>query len=262
MAENNNMEMKKFEMLMQRMLNEQEERITNNFREMLKEEIAKFNERIEKIEHNIIGNKNSIKNLEKEINDIKEGLKFTEDVFDDKISDLHARIDATNKEKDELEEQLSVQEDRNRRCNLRIDGMKEYEGETEIELEEKVKKLFKEKLEIEKDIEIQRIHRTGQRYQGKPRTVIFNLLRYKDKVDILKQGRKLKGSKIWINEDFSKRTLNIRKKKLAEIKRRKENGEHGLFLKYKTIKQFKIRTQFVNDENTQVINDDSTERIE
>ena len=259
MAENVNMELSKFEKMMKKMLTEQEQRITKSFKEMLKDEIAKFNERIEKIEHNIIGNKNSIKNLEKEVNDIKDGLKFTEDIFDEKVSELHTRIDMLEEERDNLEQKLSVQEDRNQRNNLRIDGMKEYNGETELELEEKVKTLFKEKMEIEEDIEIQRIHRTGQRSYGKPRTVIFNLLRFKDKARILKQGRNLKGSNIWINEDFSKRTMEIRKKLLKEIKHRKNNGEEGLYLKYKTIKQFRNRTQNVNNGILNDNNDDRTE---
>ena len=81
-------------------------------------------------------------------------------------------------------------------------------------------------------------------------------------MDILKQGRKLKGSNIWINEEIFKRTLDMRKKKFAEIKRRKENGMQGIFLKYKTMKQFKVTMQYVNDVSTKDIHNYSTERAD
>ena len=38
---------------------------------------------------------------------------------------------------------------------------------------------------------------------SKPRPIICNLLRYKDKVKILQKANKLRGTNIFINEDFS-----------------------------------------------------------
>ena len=86
-----------------------------------------------------------------------------------------------------------------------MDGLKEYDGENEIELEKRVKDLVKKKLHIDDDIEMDRIHRTGAKRENHPRTVIFRVLRYKDKMKILKEGRKLKGTNIWINEDYSRK---------------------------------------------------------
>ena len=73
-------------------------------------------------------------------------MKFTEDLFDEKINELHNRIDVLEDERSNLEDKLSDQEDRNRRNNLRIDGIKEHERENEEQLEEKVKKLLKKHL--------------------------------------------------------------------------------------------------------------------
>ena len=50
-------------------------------------------------------------------------------------------------------------EDRSRRNNLRIDGIKQKVGESWQDCEAEVEKLFREKLDIEDKIIIQRAHR-------------------------------------------------------------------------------------------------------
>lgn len=98
---------------------------------------------------------------------------------------MHNRTDDVNKECDDIWEKLRQLEDRNRRNNLRISGLKENKDETPGEVEEKVSKLFKETLKIEGEIEIERVHRTDINRNGKPRTVVMKLLRYKDKTKVL-----------------------------------------------------------------------------
>jgi len=55
-----------------------------------------------------------------------------------KLKELHERIDFTIEENSKLNNNLRQQEGRNRRNNLRIDGLKENEGETTKDVEEKV----------------------------------------------------------------------------------------------------------------------------
>ena len=117
----------RFEETIKKMMIEQEQR----FRNVMKEELQTFYERISKMEQNIIENKNDIKNLEKEVNDVKASLAFNEDVFESKIGKLHERIDQIIQEKEEIEDKIRDQEDRGRRNNLRVDGLKEYDGENE-----------------------------------------------------------------------------------------------------------------------------------
>ena len=59
--------MEKFEAIMKKMMAEQEERLKVMIKEMLNEQMVKFNDRLEKIENNLISNKNDIKNIEKEV---------------------------------------------------------------------------------------------------------------------------------------------------------------------------------------------------
>nr|XP_012561166.2 uncharacterized protein LOC105846710 [Hydra vulgaris] len=123
-----------------------------------------------------------------------------------------------------LKEKHRKFEDRTCRNNLRIDGLYEDEKETWGQTEEKVHLFFKQKLGVE-DIEIERAHRTGQKKNGKPRTIVLNLQRYKDKVKILKELHRIKGTNIFVNEDFSLETVAIRKKLFIDVKQRRLNGE-------------------------------------
>ena len=93
-------------------------------------------------------------------------------------------------------------EDHSRRNNLRIDGVGEENGLGWDDYERKVKEIFIDKLELENDIIIERAHRARKSKYGKkdqPRTIVCKLLSYKDKVKVLQNCKKLKGSDIYIN---------------------------------------------------------------
>jgi len=67
-------------------------------------------------------------------------------------------------------------------------------------------------------IEIERAHRMGKKQQeNRPRTIIFKLLNWKQKELILKNTKKLKDTGIYINEDFSDATIEIRKHLLTQM---------------------------------------------
>ena len=101
-------------------------------------------------------------------------------------------------------------EDGYRRNNLQIDGIEEEERETWEISEAKATRVFKEKLGIDKYIMTERAHRTKRNYKDKdkkrPRTIVLRLANFKEKSIILKNVNKLKGSGVYINEDFSRET--------------------------------------------------------
>ena len=53
--------------------------------------------------------------------------------------------------------------DRSRRNNLRIDGIVETDSDSWESCEKQFQKIIKEKLEIERNIEIDRCHRAGKK---------------------------------------------------------------------------------------------------
>ena len=76
--------------------------------------------------------------------------------------------------------------------------------------------MFQEKLALERPIEIERADNGNADNGNNPRTIICNLVRYKDKV-------KLGGTNIFINEDFSG-TVELSKQLRKEVKAHRDKG--------------------------------------
>ena len=76
---------------------------------------------------------------------------------------------------------------------------------------------------IAENIEIEQAHRIKKKGNsenpGEPRTRACRFLNYKDKTNILKNAKKLKGKNIFINKDFSHETIELRKELLEKVKK-------------------------------------------
>ena len=71
-----------------------------------------------------------------------------------------------------------------------------------------------------KDITIERAHRTGSKINGKKRAITVKFLNYKDKDAILNQYRQkqLWKDNIYVNEDYTKCTADLRKQLFEQAK--------------------------------------------
>jgi hypothetical protein len=195
-----------------------------NFVDILSSNLKIINDRLSLIENKAADNANKINKLEKEINELKESLNFHEHLIEQKIKTVYNNLEKESPIKN-INEKNRILEDRSRRNNLRIEGITESVKETWDETEDKVLKLFSKTLEVN-EVEIERAHRTGYKKDGRTRTIILKLLRFKDKAKVLKEAHRLKGLNIYINEDYSRETATLRKKLFIEAKQRRENGEN------------------------------------
>ena len=91
--------------------------------------------------------------------------------------------------------------------------------------------LFKDQLEIDERIEIDRAHRVGYINPNKPRTIVLRCLRYKQKEEIKRCAKKLKGTGIYINDDFSRETLELRKELFQKAKYWRTQGKGAKVIK-------------------------------
>ena len=111
-------------------------------------------------------------------------------------------------------------EDSSRRNNLRNEGV-EDDNETWDQCKEKVSSILKSKLKIN-NVNIEQVYRIPGRKRShnkdKPRTIIFKLHSYEDKESLMQNVHQLKVTGFYINEDFSKATLNIRAELWDEVK--------------------------------------------
>ena len=117
-------------------------------------------------------------------------------------------------------------EDRSRRNNLRIYGITGTKDKSWEKCEEHADHVFSQKLGL-KNIRIERANRV-KRKKGdkskKPRPIVCSLLSFKDKKLILKSANKLKGTNIFIDEDYSFETMKYRKQLWDEVKYLRSQG--------------------------------------
>ncbi|XP_065650688.1 uncharacterized protein LOC136078805 [Hydra vulgaris] len=189
-----------------------------------------------------------IDGLLKEINTLKNSCEVLKEENENQNTDLkktnkqmikYEKIQKDIEERENEKNRFRQLEDRQRRNNLRIEGVKENDNENWDDTEVKIINLLENNLNV-KDVIIERAHRTGIIDIKKPRTIVIKLLNYKDKVKILKNANKLKGSGIYINEDFSLETTIIRKKLLEESKTHRINGKYSAVIYDKLIvKEFR-----------------------
>ena len=173
------------------------------------------------------------------MNDLKKSIEFTENVLEEKIQKCQEKA----KHLDEIYElQLDPEyvhnklvdvEDRSRRNNLMINEIKEKVGWEDCEAE--VETLFREKLDIEDKIIIERAHRARKQKPAKKSTKDNHLPNFKDKENILKNCRKLTDTKLFVDEDFSQETLEHRKELWKEVKGLREEEDKIAYLNYHSI---------------------------
>ncbi|XP_040067972.1 uncharacterized protein LOC120841176, partial [Ixodes scapularis] len=150
-----------------------------------------------------------------------EGLEELRSVVN-KNCDKTNRLEATITS---LSNKIDYLENRSRRNNLISFGLSELPNKESSTLEDRVtKEILGGKLNV-KINGIDRILRLGRPAHGKTRPVIFRLVNFKDKLNILRNCNKLKNERLSISEDYSKRIQGIRKKLLDSSKSNKLAGD-------------------------------------
>jgi len=190
-------------------------------------------ESMDKILKLVEGLKTRVKKIEQRQDDLEKSLEFTQDLHTKDIQTLQEKhVEQCNLNLEniaKLNEQIRKLEDRNRRNNLRIDGIKENDGETWQDTEKKVLNILEKKLNVT-NVAIERAHRMGKlnSEDDRPRTIIFKLLNYKDKQLILGNAKQLSKTGMYINEDFSDETNKIRKDLRVRMKKAREEGKYSI----------------------------------
>lgn len=167
---------------------------------MLSKTTSQLNNRLDRVDEWLKNIDDSILVLEERVSAIENSSTNNE---------LSDRVDVIMKENLSLRKRLVDIEDRSRRNNLVIAGLEETPNESWEETELKVCNLFKDHLLIDNFV-IERAHRVGMKSSNKPRQIICKLLSFKDKQKIKKNGFRLKGTNIYVNDDFSATTRSAR----------------------------------------------------
>ena len=184
-----------------------------------------------------LSNENAL--LKQEVESLRASADFQKKWFEEAKKDLEEMrakvpieedIKLIEQKHQQLEEKISELEDRSSRNNLRFSGFNEKaEGpETWEENENLIREFIERNLETErKDITIERAHRTSPKRNRKKRAIIVNFLNYKDKDNVLNQYRQkqLWKDNIYVNEDYSERTADLRKQLFEQAKEIRQSGK-------------------------------------
>ena len=152
------------------------------------------------------------------MNHLKKSIEFTENLPEEKVQKCQEKAEHPDERIREIYEwqldpeyvhtELVDLEDRSRRNNLRIDGIKKKVGESWEDCKAEVEKLFREKLNIENKIIIERAHRAKKKTKKTARTIICRLLNFRDKENILKIGESWKAPTYLLLRISPRRHLN------------------------------------------------------
>lgn len=147
------------------------------------------------------------------------------DVLTTEIRQIKDENKRLKKKVEEQESRIGRLERAVRSKNIVIKGIEEEENENENSIEEKVNRIIhKIGINVETERDIDEIRRIGRKETGKKRPTLVKLMRESTKSEILRNARRLKGTTIWIDEDFPK---NVQEKRMTLIPRLKEARDRG-----------------------------------
>lgn len=131
---------------------------------------------------------------------------------------LKEKVDEQGERIDSLEREV-------RKKNLVIRGIKDKEGEKDSETEEKISAII-QKIGVNFDTkeDLDEVRRIGKYNPQKIRPVLIKLSRESTRGKILRNTKALKGSDIWIDEDYPKQVQEERRRLIPHMKEARERG--------------------------------------
>lgn len=130
------------------------------------------------------------------------------------IYELKKENASLGREIENLKHKLISNEAQSRRNNLIFEGLMENQNETWTDCENKIYELLETKLGIQNAktlIKFERVHRLGPYIPDNKRAVVAKFSFYKDRDTVWKKRSSLKGTNIWISEDYPVEIQSARK---------------------------------------------------
>ncbi|KAJ3648197.1 hypothetical protein Zmor_020018 [Zophobas morio] len=127
---------------------------------------------------------------------------------------------------------LELLEKEVRKNNIIIQGVADENDEKEEKLTEKIQNILtKMGVKVDVEIDASEIRRIGTYKPNGNRPILVKLQKWKTKMEIYKLTKNLKGSDIWINDDFSKKVQAERKCLTPYLQQVRQQGSTA-YLRY------------------------------
>ena len=105
-------------------------------------------------------------------------------------------------------------------------------------LRKKLRVFVTEKMKVAKDIAdklvFERVHRMGVKRQGVNRSIVAKFHNFKERELVRKQGKALKGSRFYVNEQFPREVADKRRRLVPKMKEARQQGKSA-WLSYDTL---------------------------
>lgn len=198
------------------------------------------------------GLRDELKDVKKDISDLKESLSFSQGQLDTnikKVEEMDVRtsffessLNTMSENLDSIKDSLEYQENMSRRNNVKLVGFPESEeSESWDQSEEILKSQVKDVLGIEEDLDIERAHRVGQKKEfftrrdgskvkAHPRPIVAKFKSWKQREKIIKAAKSIRPANVKFLEDFSKRTLDKRAAKVSQLEAARKQGKTAFFV--------------------------------
>ena len=191
---------------------------------------------LESIKKEVTKTNTSLKSLSKDVTEIRSELDMLKDLkhslefiqskvteldnsvtdHTEKIGKIEHRINQNEKNYNQLNENYLQLDSYIRRENLKFCGIPEERNENPYQTANKVRNIFKNKLQIEdsSQIDFQRCHRMGPRPKTyhksqKPRDIIIKFAFFPDRDEVWNQRYLLQGSNISMQEDYPREIFHL-----------------------------------------------------
>ena len=170
--------------------------------------------------------------IEGSVGELREEMTKSNERYDqlnDQITALEERNHNLESNLSEMERKFDDMEARSRRNNLVFHGIEPQSNqESWADCEKTVKKMMSEKLGIHvASVEIERAHRLHATRDQRTAPIIVKFASFKDRENVLRQKHKMKGTKCYINEDFTLRVRKIQKSLVPFMKEERRKGNRA-----------------------------------
>ena len=148
---------------------------------------------------------------------VRENVDLNADKHQQKLQLLQSQVQSLTMQQKKI---VKEKEREKRKCNVLLGNVEERRSESAVET---VMRIFKDKLNI--DLSPVNAMRLGKFKVGQKRLLLVKMRNFDEKLALLKKGKLLSGSGLFLAEDMSKEERKIRKIQVSEMKKARCEGK-------------------------------------
>lgn len=204
---------------------DEEKREGENFLEVIMMQLELMREEIKELKQAV-----NMEDIKKELREMREERRLFKEEVQKERETWRTEKEALQSTIRVMSSKITYMENQSRRDNLVLRGVEENAGESWEDCSRKVMEVGKMIGVDLKEEDIIRAHRTGG--GPKPRPIVAKMRTWELKDQFMRRKKNLNGkSRILVQEDFARNTIEERRKLIDVAKQRKEKGEDA-FVKF------------------------------